>query len=981
MIGCLFGLLLFAANLAASDELIKVQPNFIKMRHAADVFVELSNSDKIQQISLQPGGPFVSARFPLPTVAKQIVSIHGMVFLLSEEPVLYQFAQELNKQFEMVNTFALDAMPLSIDVNDKFLMIAYNNSRVDVFELGSFDRLALKSNKIFSDKVTKAVFVKDKICVLHEASKLTMWDEGSASVQEFAIPKNIQNPVDFCLLEARSGQRNLQNKKSYQDFVIEYPVIAVANGDAGLSIFNLDDNGLSWIGSYNKLGFVNEITKSNDRILVVDDKGTLSYFDVSNLQSPLLKSDFALNENVIDISLDGQSAYAITETELLYIDFKSQSPPSISTLGVNEGGSRRSTIKGNILYVADWFSGFHIYDITLPHAPRLMANYHTPGSSKGVLVKDDVAFVADDDHGLQIINVSDPRNPFFVSELPLAGLAYTMKLRDNLLYVASHSGGFHIIDVDNVSQPTLVSSFDTAGKSWALALKNDLLYVADDDSGVLLFDVKNPKVPKLVNRFNPGGFAEDIVIIDDIAYVAFFDLGLYILDIKSNQLKEIAHLAVPGNARGIDIQDDHLFMASWKSGVHVINIQDKTNPYIVNQYDTKGAAWGLSVKAEYIYVMDWWGGVKVIDAANLANLNLAGQYQTEGKIQDILYRDGFIYTAKGSRGLQIYEATNSLNPVWAAGVDFDGYAKYLAIGDKQILVAAGDGGLVMINVDNPFQPKWVSQHKFSLSVDMVEFAPPYALLAKQDGNGWIVDLSDAKSPKKISRINESINKMQRFGSDWLILTNKKQLKVVAVNKLSTSKQSEITEFNHSINDFVSVKDSLFVADENQLIHVYKFNQQKLEKTSQTLAAENISYLHFAKQSLFAISDSGKLYEYRLAAGDVLSLMAVYSTTHEIRRITSSNSGFFFSGESAISSAKMLPELSIKKSQSGYLLGLPNNMPLGSYDLFLQYADGVNRKYQNILKIGFPKLKSKFTLEDLKRKMLQKNFSGKAPVAE
>ncbi len=91
--------------------------------------------------------------------------------------------------------------------------------------------------------------------------------------------------------------------------------------------------------------------------------------------------------------------------------------------GVNLGGSRKVFVKNNIAYVADWFSGLHLYDIADPHLPKLISSFHTPGSPKGILVSGNYAFVGDDDYGLQIIDVKDPQNPRLVSSRLMRGLA------------------------------------------------------------------------------------------------------------------------------------------------------------------------------------------------------------------------------------------------------------------------------------------------------------------------------------------------------------------------------------------------------------------------------------------------------------------------------------------------------------------------------------------------------------------------------
>ena len=75
---------------------------------------------------------------------------------------------------------------------------------------------------------------------------------------------------------------------------------------------------------------------------------------------------------------------------------------------VKGGYARKLFINDHYLYLADWYSGLHIYDIAYPYKPVHLTNIHTPGSPKGIYVRDNIAYVGDDDHGLQIIDVSNP---------------------------------------------------------------------------------------------------------------------------------------------------------------------------------------------------------------------------------------------------------------------------------------------------------------------------------------------------------------------------------------------------------------------------------------------------------------------------------------------------------------------------------------------------------------------------------------------
>src|SRR3970040_2599652 len=90
---------------------------------------------------------------------------------------------------------------------------------------------------------------------------------------------------------------------------------------------------------------------------------------------------------------------------------------------ITKGGyARKLFITGHYLYLADWHSGLHIYDITYPYKPVHFTNIYTPGSPKGVFVQGNIAYVGDDDHGLQVIDISNPIASKIISKYPTQGL-------------------------------------------------------------------------------------------------------------------------------------------------------------------------------------------------------------------------------------------------------------------------------------------------------------------------------------------------------------------------------------------------------------------------------------------------------------------------------------------------------------------------------------------------------------------------------
>jgi len=983
-----------------SAEIKSVIPSLIKMRHAEELTVEVENGGKDTTISISPGGVYIQSTLNLANGQTQIALNNGLIWSNSNKNKLDIYAPNLISELEKMQSINIDNKTNLFKITQDKILTIENQKTLNIYSLNNPSKKILHLTE--DKKILDASVAATHICFITNRNEIKFVDIKTqqtikAVSEDKTSIKNIQTAPGACavLLENgdiqlwKSTNNRLELVDTYkpssmaQEILVDNEMIIVSNGDIGFTLLQIDVNKLRWLGSYNKLGNIIHAAIDKDDLLVADDRGILTLFDISQPDTPLLISDFPFKKSVKQLALDKKKAYVLTESQLSTINFKSQSPPIISTLGVNQGGSRRSFIEGNILYVADWFSGMHLYDITIPHAPRLLSSYHTPGSPKGVVVKNNIAYVADDDHGLQVVDVSNPLQPSFISSMSLEGLAYTMKLIDNLLYIASHSGGFHIVDISNAKDLKLIGTYDTPSKSWALEYRDGLLYVADDSSGLMIFDVENPQQPKLINQFQPGGMAEDIVLKDNKAYIAFFDNGLFILDISNPlNLKQLAHLPTPGNARGIEIHDDLLYLASWEAGVIIIDIENAATPKIIGQYDTRGATWGLSVKNKIVYAMDWWGGVKVINASDKTKPRLAGKYQTAGKVEDILYDNNFIFVAHGSRGLQVYDANNDLNPVWATGLDITGDAKQININGDTAIMAAGDGGVVFVDISNPFQVAWLSQISFNTSIDKITSNDELVFALSNNGDLFVINYKNSTTPFLVKRITGDFQALSLYDQRLFVLNNRQSFDVYNVKNMSLDRASNNFTLAAPATYFEINENRLFASQADNKIAVYNIGSSSLQLLSSITTETAINDLHIEEKQLLATNNKGELLVFNIATNGQLELATTYQSSHQLNRITTSKYGVFFSGENIIASGKMLPQIEIYKVGTNFKVKIPSNMPLGSYHVTTSHRNTSGHQKQNrkinAFKVGFPKLKSKFTMEDFKKKMKQGSFSGQAP---
>ncbi len=105
---------------------------------------------------------------------------------------------------------------------------------------------------------------------------------------------------------------------------------------------------------------------------------------------------------------------------------------------------------GNYAYIADYFSGLQIIDISNPTNPILKGNYYSSGEATDVQVVGNYAYLAAGGGGLQIIDISNPTNPTIKGNYQNNyDYAFDVKVVGSYAYVAAREGGLQIIDVSD----------------------------------------------------------------------------------------------------------------------------------------------------------------------------------------------------------------------------------------------------------------------------------------------------------------------------------------------------------------------------------------------------------------------------------------------------------------------------------------------------------------------------------------------------
>ncbi|MBI3774627.1 MAG: hypothetical protein HY273_03580 [Gammaproteobacteria bacterium] len=951
----------------AAPQITAITPAQIPYGHAATVTVTVAEPAAGMQLALLPGSAYQSAAIALPqtTFVASLATRNQLLAASAHELVVVDVRHEPP---QVVTRKPLAAGARLFSASADFAVFVDTGMLVHVIDLhttatlhelaplqvtGTIRDLTLDQHTLYVLLETGQVLTAD---VTQPSAALHVLGKLSATTERIVVQAGVcysTAPGDGLSI-AGCGTAGIKPRAKFftsgqiRDLRVAGQIAYLADGPMGLTLVDVADPAQPrLLGSNNKLGDVEHVALGAGRALVSTPRGDVLLVDITRPGLPLLISSFRTERAPAAIAWDDGDAWLATPQGAQRIDFHAEAAALISDEGVNLGGSRRGFINDNTLYVSDWFSGLHIYDITNPNDLRHLGNFHTPGSSKGVVVRDGIAFVGDDDHGVQIIDVSDPAKPMLLSNIPTPGLAYTMKLAGTLLYIADHRGGLHIADISDVRAPRVLGSYDTPGKAWAVEVRGQYAFVADDASGLLVLDVSDARQPRLIGQFAPGGAAEDVRLRDNYAFVTFFDQGLFVLDISDPAAPRAAgQIAIPGNARGIDLQGNYAYVAAWEAGLQIVDIGDVTQPRIAGYYDSDGSAWGVNVRGDYAYVLDWWGGVKSVDIRTAQAPRLAVRYHARAPVRDVVLAQRYALTAADSAGLQIYDINNPLNPIWATGVDLPAAATSVAYANDTGYVATA-AGIAVIDLHDPSSARLLHLVNMKHAVRTVRAAGSRVFVLDDTGKVYALDATHRYLTAVASEATDL----------WI---DSKKLFIArgahgfAVYALNADRPPHLTEDIDTASPVVGIRaqgDLIVAALLNQTLAVLTHHQSDFVLRALYPLSDACRDFHLIDHTLYISSAHDELQVIDLTNSTQPRLHARYPGTRQITRFAVRDNQVFFAGENKLSSVKLLPNVLFTRStESTFTALVPANEPLGNYDLALMSANNSTNTRHNALQV-------------------------------
>jgi hypothetical protein len=414
-----------------------------------------------------------------------------------------------------------------------------------------------------------------------------------------------------------------------------------------------------------------------------------------------------------------------------------------------------SSITGDTIFIAAG-GGVVILDITDPFSPQLISEVYARAYVDRLYY--DYAtqqlYLAAYFSGFEIWDLSDITNPFRLSRTPTDGLPRGgIYAYENYLYIITVVDGMLVYDISDPVNPVYVTTSSVACNAWNFYAKDEFIYI-QTISAIRLYDISNPLVPVLRDSYL--GSPRGIFVKDDYGYIADAS-GLVIIDVSNpDNLTLAGNLSISGSPGEVVVIDGFAYLANnWyeagggPGGVYAIDVSDPSSPVQTDFYNSYYNA----ISGEHTKVVTTNGkGYTIFDVSVPGQLEINLQAGLPGYLSDIAINGNYAFT--GSNGIRAFDVTDKSAPQQIAFIESDA-SLFDISGDIAVCIpeSMGSGNrLSILDISDPENLYEMGHFSNMLLTQEAIIHGNYVFVAGW-WNGFIVlDISDPANPSFVTKL-------------------------------------------------------------------------------------------------------------------------------------------------------------------------------------------------------------------------------------
>jgi hypothetical protein len=403
-------------------------------------------------------------------------------------------------------------------------------------------------------------------------------------------------------------------------------------------------------------------------------------------------------------------------------------------------------IVGNIMYLADRFGGFRLYDVTDPLIPTELGDVFI-NDAHGVWIEGTIAYVTGEGL-LTAVDVSDPTTPTILDTLdPASAKSYNVEVVGTYAYVADDFDGFNVVDITDPSNMVSVATLPPANEMLDIDIEGSYAYIADAFAGLSVIDISDPLAPVMLVSIPTAKAAFKLWANATNVYLAEYGGDVTIYDLTDPALPvEVASINV-GPARDVMLQGDVAYVAAHTDGARTIDVSDPANPAMMGGVDTPEYSRTIWAAGDYVYTGDESSGIQVIDTSNPYSPSVMGRVNTSGSSSTVAALGDVVYIADSAGGVNVVDISDIDAPA-SLGAVATADANDIDVSGSLLVVADGEtGGVVILDAAIPdvAAPVILGSVATTNALD-VQVMGTLAYVADGAGGVVVIDVADPAVP-------------------------------------------------------------------------------------------------------------------------------------------------------------------------------------------------------------------------------------------
>ena len=307
---------------------------------------------------------------------------------------------------------------------------------------------------------------------------------------------------------------------------------------------------------------------------------------------------------------------------------------------------------------------------------NLVGSFDTPGNAKDIYIQDYIGYIADYYDGLLILDLSNPTSPSEFSTLDLPDRTHSVYVKENKIYTLNQIGGFSIINADDITSPVIVDTCTIPGSLRDIYIYDyngnpfyRYAYVSRSGNSVSILNLQGrPHFNETTPTIDTNGDARKVFVPNNDIYSNYAFVangsnnGFAAIDITDpNNLNPNVNTynSFDSYSSGQDIfvRGNHLFLANGERGLDIIDISVIDSPSPISTIETSGFVVGVYVFQDYVYIIDREIGLYVIDISDINYPFVLGSYELESEPSSINFLGSYIYLTD-NEGIKIIQVVD-----------------------------------------------------------------------------------------------------------------------------------------------------------------------------------------------------------------------------------------------------------------------------------------------------------------------------------